>query len=53
MDNLLNEPKTPMVLERQLRHIEIQILKRELARLIEVAQLEPVQIPQDQPLPTE
>jgi hypothetical protein len=53
MDNLLNEPKTPMVLARQLRHIEIQILKRELARLIEAAQPESVQILQDQPLSRE
>ena len=53
MHNLLNEPKTPMALERQLRNIEVQSLKRELARLIEAAQPEPVEIPQDQPLLTE
>lgn len=53
MDKLLNEPKTPEALERRSRHIEIQIFKRELARLIEAAQPEPVEIPQEQPLPTE
>lgn len=53
MDKLLNEPKTPEGLERWLRHMEIQILKQQLARRIEAAQPEPVEIPQEQPLPTE
>ena len=53
MDKLLNEPKTLTALERQLRHLDIQIFKRDLARQIEAAQPEPTEIPQEQPLPTE
>lgn len=53
MDKRLNEPKTLEPLVRQLRHIENQAFKLDLARLIEAAQPEPVEIPQEQPLPTE
>ena len=53
MDKLLNETKTLTVLEHQLRRVDIQIFKRDLARRIEAAQPEPVDIPQEQLLPTE
>lgn len=51
MDKL--ETKTPEALERWLRQIENQFLKRALSRRIEAAQPEPVETPQEQPLPTE
>ena len=51
MDKLLNEPKTLTALERQLQRREIQIFKRDLVKLIEAAQPEPDEIPQEQ-LPT-
>lgn len=53
MDKLLDEPKIPAAREHQLRRIDIQIFKRDLARLIEAAQPEPAEIPQEKPLPTE
>ena len=53
MDKLLNETKIFTALERQLRRVDIQIFKRDLARRIEAAQPEPAEIPQEQPLPTE
>lgn len=53
MDKLLDEPKIPTAIEHQLRRINIQIFKRDLARLIEAAQLGAAEIPQENPLPTE
>ena len=53
MDKLLNETKTLTLLERQLQRRDIQIFKRDLAKLIEAAQPEPEKIPQEQLLPTE
>ena len=53
MDKFSNETKTLTVLERQLQRRDIQIFKRDLAKLIEAAQPEPEKIPQEQPLPTE
>lgn len=53
MDKLLNETKTLTVIERQLQRRDIQIFKRHLANLIEAAQPEPAEIPQEQQLPTE
>ena len=53
MDKILNEIKTLTALERQLRRVDIQIFKRDLARRIEAAQPEPAEISQEQPLPTE
>ena len=53
MDKLLNETKTLTVLEHQLRRVDIQIFKRDLARQIEAAQPESAEIPQEQPLLTE
>ena len=53
MDKLLNETKTLTALERQLQRRDIQIFKRDLAKLIAAAQPEPEKIPQEQRLPTE
>ena len=53
MDKFLNEPKSLTALERQLQRRDIQIFKRDLAKLIEAAQPEPEKIPQKQLLPTE
>jgi hypothetical protein len=53
MDKIMNETKTLTVLERQLQRRVIQIFKHDLAKLIEAAQPEPEEIPQEQPLPIE
>ena len=53
MEKLLNETKTLTLLERQLQRRDIQIFKRDLAKLIEAAQPESEEITQEQLLPTE
>ena len=53
MDKIMNETKTLTALERQLQRRVIQTFKQDLARLIEAAQPEPEETPQEHLLPTE